>query len=151
RDAVLVAHPDLDGDERHTKRGLGLLGDDLAVNMSDIALEGGASELHPGVPHHPIVAGPEAQVVQRPGAHRGAIAISTRDTDLSALLPVHMAARGPEVEPIPLAGIELRSFLIEAEAFDPTGILIDPGILHARRCNPLKGAPDVEQERAVFS
>src|ERR1700736_3252313 len=102
------------------------------------------------MPDHPIVAGPEAEIVQRPGSHRGAIAVSTRNTDLSAFLPVDMTTRRSQVQPIPLARIDPGSFLVETEPFDPTGILVDPRVLHTRGCHPLKGAPDVEQERAIF-
>src|SRR5882724_1265135 len=102
------------------------------------------------MPDHPIVAGPEAQIVQRPGSHRSAIAVSTRNANLPALLPVNMTPRRPQVQPIPLARIDLGAFLVETEPFDPTGILIDPGVLHSRGRHPLERAPDVEQESAIF-
>src|ERR1700724_1906222 len=37
--SLLIGHPHLDRDERHTKRGLGFPGGDLPVDVSDIALE----------------------------------------------------------------------------------------------------------------
>src|SRR5882724_9090522 len=99
------------------------------------------------MPDHPIVARPEPEIVQRPGSHRRAVAVSTRNADLATFQPVNMTPRGPEVQPIPFARIDPGAFLIETEPVYPAGILVDPGILHTGGRNPLKGAPDVEQER----
>src|SRR5262245_60752136 len=102
------------------------------------------------MPHHPVVPGPEAQIVERPCTHGRAIAICPWNADLATLLTIDVASRGAEIQSIALAWIELGALLVEAESLDPTRILIDPGILHARGRNPLKGSPDVEHESAVF-
>src|SRR5262249_36618081 len=97
-----------------------------------------------------VMAGPESEIVGRPGLHRRAIAIGAAHPDLAGLGIVDMAARRPEIEPVALARVDHRAFLVEAEAFGPARILVDPRILDALGRDPVVAAPDVEHESAIF-
>ena len=89
--------------------------------------------------------------LQRPGSHRGAVAVRTWNADFGAAFPVDMTSRRSEIQPVPLARIDPGPLFVEAETLDPAGVLVDPGILHTRRGHPLERPPDVEQEGAILS
>ncbi len=96
------------------------------------------------------VAGPVGEIVGDPGAHGRAIAIGAGHADLVGLLIVDMAAGRALVEAIAEARVDLGRLVIDLEAFDPAGVLVDPGVFHPFRRRPVKAAPHVLAEGAIF-
>src|SRR5215469_4759298 len=102
------------------------------------------------MPHEAVVASPEAQIVEHPCAHRRAVAIGSRHPYLGGLIRVNVATGGAQIQTVALPRIDFGPLLVETEPLHPPGILVDPGVLHTGRRNPLIAAPNIEEKGAVF-
>src|SRR5580704_2696943 len=148
--ALLVGHRHLHLNDGESPRRMLDPIDHLAVDEGHITFEGRSAEFRFRVPDQAVMAGPHGEVIGVPRRHGRAIAIGLVHADLAGPAVVDVTARRADINAVAQARVDHRALLIEAEAFDPAHVLVDPRICDALGRRPVEAAPNIEDEGAVF-
>src|SRR5215469_9152499 len=118
---TLVFHLEINGDDAVFRARVLLLPGHAAGQKGGVADEGRADVARVAMGHEAEFAAPVGQIVQHPGAHRGAVAVTAWHPNQLRISLMHVAARRAVVKPICVRGIDFRPFHVTRHLWQPSG------------------------------